>query len=140
MPRKRKEDSVTEAEVIHMEEAVKEAEETVPQTTRNAQEVAQPQEGKGLTLDDLKVGYVVGLTEEGNFVFELFGKDPGLVELLGVHQHAVNRVQRIYDDKQISGDRLIHEVGKAVAMLNQKLDQVLQAVAPKEPDNRIVKP
>jgi len=135
-------------------EAVSRIEET-PETTRN--QVTSQQEGvteqpysipaeqieqeglqtEGMKLEDLKVAYVVGLTPDDNFVFELFGRAPGLVELLGIHQHACKRVDRIYDDKQVSGDRLIHEVGKAVAMLNQRLDQVLQVVAPREPDNRL---
>ncbi len=94
-------------------------------------------EDSGLRFEDLKVAYIVGLTPDDNFVFELFGQKPGLVELLGIHHHACKRVDRIYDDKQISGDRLIHEVGKAISTINQKLDQVLQVIAPKVPDNKL---
>jgi len=144
MPRRKKEEeTVKEAEVVRMKEAAAEADEVTPETTRSVaqpveQGVAGQPEQQQVNLEDLKVGYVVGLTEEGDFVFELFGKDPGLVELLGIHQHATNRVQRIYDDKQIAGDRLIHEVGKAVAMLNQRLEQIAQAVMPpRQPDNKL---
>jgi hypothetical protein len=83
----------------------------------------------------LKVGYVVGLTEEGNFVFEILGSQRGLVELLGIHQYADRKITAIYDDNQMSGDRLVHEVGKASAMALQKLDQLIGAQ--KKPDNQI---
>jgi hypothetical protein len=75
-----------------------------------------------VSLEDLKIGYVVGLTQEDRFVFELFGHNKGLVELLGIHQHASRRVNRVYDDQQMSGDRLLHEVGRAVAAIAQRLD------------------
>jgi len=75
-----------------------------------------------VSLEDLKIGYVVGLTQEDRFVFELFGVSKGLVELLGIHQHASRKVERVYDDQQMSGDRLLHEVGRAVAAIAQRLD------------------
>ena len=75
-----------------------------------------------VSLEDLKIGYVVGLTKEDRFVFELFGQNKGLVELLGIHQHANRKVERVYDDQQMSGDRLLHEVGRAVAAIAQRLD------------------
>ena len=75
-----------------------------------------------VSLEDLKIGYVVGLTQEDRFVFELFGQNKGLVELLGIHQHASRKVNRVYDDQQMSGDRLLHEVGRAVAAIAQRLD------------------
>ena len=75
-----------------------------------------------VALEDLKIGYVVGLTAEDRFVFELFGQNKGLVELLGIHQHASRKVNRVYDDQQMSGDRLLHEVGRAVAAIAQRLD------------------
>tara|TARA_Y100000310_G_C20637076_1_gene791758 strand:+ start:49 stop:510 length:462 start_codon:yes stop_codon:yes gene_type:complete len=88
--------------------------------------VVTSEEGDGATtsvaLEDLKIGYVVGLTQEDRFVFELFGVSKGLVELLGIHQHASKRVNRIYDDQQMSGDRLLHEVGRAVAAIAQRID------------------
>ena len=119
-----------------MEELKQEKKLEEHKTTRNI----ETQEVKGeqkLSLEDLKVGYIVGLTPNGDFVFELFGKEPGLVELLGIHQHAMHRVNRIYDEKQFSGDRLIHEVGKAISALNLKLDQLMSHVLPKNPDNKL---
>ena len=130
MPRRKK----TPVEKGPALEAIPDIVENAPETTRSE---AMAKEDQGIKLEDLRVAYVVGLTPDNNFVFELFGQDPGLVELLGIHAHAINRIQRIYDDKQIQGDRLTHEVGKAVAILNQKLDQILQVIAPREPDNKL---
>lgn len=94
-------------------------------------------EAQGLTLDDLKVGYVVGLADDGNFVFDVFGKEKDLLSLLGLHAHADRRVNQIYNQTQMAGDTLVHEVGKALTVLNQKLDAALSVLAPKKPDNSI---
>ena len=105
--------------------------ETVAETVEAAAEAveiaAEATETEGgaptsVSLEDLKIGYVVGLTAEDRFVFELFGQNKGLVELLGIHQHASRKVNRVYDDQQMSGDRLLHEVGRAVAAIAQRLD------------------
>lgn len=97
---------------------------------------AQPQQ-RQMSLEDMKCGYIVAMTEEGNFVFDLFGKQKGLVEVLGLHKHATSRVDTLYNQAQMSGDALVNEVGKAMAMLNQKMDQILQVIAPKKPDNNL---
>jgi len=126
MPRKKKVNK--EADVVPINEAVK-------QDMGEKEEVNPNQ--KSVSLDDLKVAYVVGMSYQGDFIFQLLGKEPGLVELLGIHQHAVRKVQHIYEDKQIGGDRLTHEVGKSVAVLNQKLDHLISIIAPKQPDNKL---
>tara|TARA_B000000460_G_C21166057_1_gene243286 strand:- start:54 stop:446 length:393 start_codon:yes stop_codon:yes gene_type:complete len=77
-----------------------------------------------VTLDDLKTAYIVGITEEDNFVFQLFGTEKGVVPLLGIHKHATHCVDNIYNHKQMSGDRLTHEIGKAVADIAKKLDDL----------------
>lgn len=91
--------------------------------------------GQQVQLNDLRIAYVVGLTPEGNFVFEVFGKEKGLVEVLGIHEHATRSVNKLYNEVQLSGDRLVHEIGRGISVLNQKLDQLL--VANKKPDNAI---
>lgn len=135
MPRK-KTVKKTESDADRMEAVVEEAEPNeVP-----VQEETPEGEG-GIPLNELKIGYVVGLSQDGNFVFDLFGSDKGLVELLGIHQHATFRVKRIYEDAQVAGDRLTHEVGKAVALVNQKMDAILQGLRggdqQRRPDNKL---
>ena len=101
---------------------------------------AEPQareDTKAVKLEDTKISYVVGMDEKGDFLFQVYGKEAGLLQLLGIHAHATRRIQAIYDDKQFSGDRLTHEVGKAIAVMNQKLDQLMNIIAPKTPDNKI---
>ena len=92
---------------------------------------------KAQSLDDLEVGYVVGLTDEGNFIFDVFGKRKGLVEILGLQQHAAFKIQSIYNQTQVAGDSLVNEVGKGISTLHQKIDQLLAVIAPKEPDNKL---
>ena len=85
--RKRTKKSSTKETVAETVEAAAEAVEVAVEATA--------EEGAGgatsVALEDLKIGYVVGLTAEDRFVFELFGQNKGLVELLGIHQHASRR-------------------------------------------------
>jgi hypothetical protein len=100
-------------------------------------EVQETQPDKGISLDDLDTAYVVGLTKDGDFVFELLGTNKGLVQLLGVNQHANAKVEQIYNNMQGAGDALVHEVGKGLSVLNQKIDRILNVVDPKKPDNNL---
>ena len=103
-----------------------------------AEEVpTEKMEQQQISLNDLRMGYVVGITPGGEFVFELLGQSKGLVELLGLHRHATKKVDRIYEDNQMLGDRLVHEVGKAVALINQKVDRIVEKIAPIKPANII---
>ena len=94
------------------------------ETTKPTTEENNSTERTTLNLEDLRVGYVVGLTDEGQFVFQVFGKEQELVQLLGIHQHAGHRVDSIYNNQQMSGDRLIHEIGRSIADLSKKMDHL----------------
>jgi hypothetical protein len=78
--------------------------------------------------EELRYGYIVGLKEDGNFVFELIGKQKGLVELLGLHRYAEKKVMQLLDVTQGSGDALIQEVGKLIGRLGARLETVVKAV------------
>lgn len=120
-----------------MTKKTKRSKETVDvETTATMQEPEEP-EGQSLSLDELRMAYVVGIKPDGDFVFQLFGQSQGLVELLGLHEYAERQVNAVVNDRQLKGDRLVHEVGKAVALLAQKVDQTLLALSPKSPDNEI---
>ena len=97
---------------------------------------AEP-EKKAMNPADMRVGYAVGLTKEGEFFFEVFGQDAGLVQLLGIQEYARQRIEAITQDRMMRGDRLTHEVGKILGELSQKLDAVLATVAPKKPNDII---
>jgi len=96
--------------------------------------VEQP-EKKAINPADMKVGYAVGLTKDGEFFFEVFGVEAGLVQLLGIHEYGRQRIEAITQDRMMRGDRLTHEVGKILGVLNQKLDALQATVAPKKPND-----
>jgi len=108
-----------------------------PEVEEQAPVAEELQEEKPMDLNDLKIGYVVGLTEDNNFVFQVFGQQRGLVELLGVHGHANKQIDAVYNNAQVMGDRLVHEVGRAVQVMSQKLDHLINTVAPPKADNEI---
>lgn len=74
--------------------------------------------------DTLQIGYVVAMDKNGDFIFEIIGKNKGLVELMGIHQHATRYIEGLYNNNLMRGDRLTHEVGEAVRALNEKLDKL----------------
>jgi len=102
----------------------------VPTTANTPTPAAQPAPEEGpeqIGLNDLDCGYVVGVTGKGNFVFELVGQERDLLKLIGVQKYADMRVQQTFDQTQATGDALVHEVGKALQIMNQKLDAIVQA-------------
>lgn len=113
---------MSDTEVVKAQEVRTSAEEPAP-------------EKKALNPADVKVGYAVGLSKDGEFFFDVFGTEAGLVQLLGIHEYARQRVEAVTDDRLMRGDRLTHEVGKILGVLNQKLDGVMGALAPKKPND-----
>lgn len=104
--------------------------------TKPVEEVTeQVPEQKPLALGDLKCGYVVGMTEEGDFVFDLVGKTKGLVELLGLHAFAQHKVSQVTEANQGSGDALVHELGRMVHALSDQVTQLQKNL--KKPDNSL---
>ena len=83
----------------------------------------------------LVAGYLVGLNEEGNFVFELVSKDQSLLELLGIHKYAETRVKMLMDNKLNTGDKIVMELGKVVGSLVQEIAKLTAQI--KKPDNKI---
>jgi hypothetical protein len=100
------------------------------------QPVPEP-DGRMLDLSGVRIGYIVAVTKEGKFLFEVLGQDPGLIELLGVHAHAKAKVESMYDLAQGRGEGLLHQLGEAVFLLNKKLDNLLKVILPKKPDNQL---
>lgn len=93
----------------------------------------QSTQSKQLSLDQLKTGYVVGLTPEGEFVFELVGKDQGLVEVLGLHQYAGLRVNVLADLNQGLVGTMVRDLMKHVATLTQELAKLTTGNLPSVP-------
>ena len=100
------------------EEQVVDVENTVENETPEAP--ANP----GASLDQLSSGYIVGVTPEGQVVFDVVGSRKNLVEVLGLHEYAAKRVKALSDQALTSGDTLVHEVGKAISIVNMKVDQL----------------
>jgi hypothetical protein len=84
--------------------------------------VAPKQAEEKKELSPVAVGYTVGVRENGEFVFEVKGSKPGLVELLGVHTFAGRKIDLLYDRAQVEGQA-------AVAVQFQQLSQRVQSLA-----------
>lgn len=88
-----------------------------------------------LKLEDLKSGYIVGLTKEGELVFELFGSDKGLVDILGLHQYAGVRVSVVTDLNQGLVGTMVKDLMKAVGALTQQVARLTETQ--KRPSNKL---
>lgn len=81
-----------------------------------------PEPDKG---EEIKYAFVVGVKNNGQFVFDVHGDSIGLIELLGLKEYADRRIQGIFDDN--------HGTGDAISMQNYRLlSQLVQAVAPQQ--------
>ena len=104
------------------------------EVVEDAATTASPETKGQLGLGDLDTGYVVGV-KDGNYVFEIVGKKKDLNLLLGVNRFANAKVDQTFDNLQVSGDALVNELGKALQVMNQKLDMLVQQV--KKPDTQL---
>lgn len=98
------------------------------------EEVGNPEQ-QTVDVNEMQIAYLVGLQPDGNFFFQVFGQKQGLVELMGLHQHVTHRLTMLQDQKVGAGDMLTVESLKQLQVLNQKLDALLNVVAPKPPEN-----
>lgn len=108
------------------------------ETTGNpvVEETENP-EPQTINVNEMEVAYLIGLQPDGNFLFQIFGQRQGLVELMGLHQEATQRIKVLQSKKSGTGDMLVVEGLKQLQVLNQKLDALLSVVAPKTPDNKL---
>lgn len=91
-----------------------------------------------LTDGDFKIGYVVGLSKDGNFLFEVLGTEKNIVSLMGIHKYAEHEVTKLFEQNRFHGNALTLEVGKAVGALHEKFDSLMRALGmSKKPDSDI---
>jgi hypothetical protein len=63
----------------------------------------------------VKCGYAIGIREDGTFLFDIFGSDLGIVELLGLHTIARERIEA----------RMDNQLGGKFSLVIDKLNQIL---------------
>ena len=69
-------------------------------------------------VEELKIafGYTVGLGENGKFIFKIHGKDPGLVELFGIHKYAEKQIELVSNVSQ----------GYGIPVIMKQLNEILE--------------
>lgn len=73
----------------------------------------------------IKIAYTVGVKEDGQFVFNVSGSKPGLLELLGLQTFAAKKIGMMYDKAQTEGDAAVH---MQFQLLNQKFNKTLETL------------
>jgi hypothetical protein len=73
----------------------------------------------------VKMAYTVGVREDGQFVFEVTGSKPSLLELLGLQTFAGKKIELMYGRSQVEG-----EVGimTRLQMLDHKFNKTLETL------------
>jgi hypothetical protein len=92
------------------------------------EEAPVPREQLKEIPEDMEVGYLVGLKAGGEFVFEVVGKEPGLVQLMGLHQYATRRINLAADINQAYGPALLAEQHQVLAKQLQQITQLVQVL------------
>lgn len=94
-----------------------------------------PQGTKQIDLNqDLSTGYVIGLTQDGSFLFQVLGTNPGLAELQGLHDgHAAEQLRQLYNSKQMTAEtvtiRMLNDIIKQQAEISQQLVAVSEQLS-----------
>lgn len=82
-------------------------------------EMPNPEPKELPNIEGMVCGYVVGLDEEGNLMFEVLGANPGLIQLLGLHTYAEHRLMIAKDVNQ----------GYGVPLLAKQLENVQKTLS-----------
>lgn len=97
------------------------ADTTVDETGETQEELKQEevnpqgQDKQPQQLPPMKSGYVIGISEDDQFVFEILGSEPSIVDLLGLHTLAGDRITT----------RVDFQLGGTSATTLAKLDSIL---------------
>ena len=67
---------------------------------------------------DIKVAYAIGIRKDDSIFFDIGGEMRGLVELMGLHALAEQKIREVHDVNQKTG----------TALLNAKLDAIVKAL------------
>lgn len=78
---------------------------------------------------EIECGYVVGIKEDGSYVFDVLGTKPGLIELQGLHKVAMEHIDALFDQRRngkftfLGGkvDAAIGKIDQVAMMLSQTL-------------------
>ena len=81
--------------------------------------------------DPLRCAYTVGVTQQGRFIFETAGEGQGIVELLGLHNFAGNKLQQLHDVQLGTGSYLqamyLQNIENLLGRLDAKLASLVKS-------------
>ena len=75
----------------------------------------------------MRCGYIIGIQDDGTFVFDILGTAPGVMELLGLHRIVQERLEA----------RMDKHLGGKFSMLARRLDQILESTSLKEAEEEV---
>jgi hypothetical protein len=84
---------------------------------------------------DLRFGVLAGLQQSGDFLFEMFGTEKTLTNLMGLQKFISTRMKAEKDRNLGTGDALSLQLAQMMTQLSQKMDVVISLL--KKPDNEL---
>lgn len=104
-------------------------------TQNNESQQTEPEKQSFDINKDLKFGFLSGLKQDDNFLFETFGTEKTLVNLMGVKQYTDKRIAGEIDKNLNTGDALVFALFQSVTQLSAKMDRLLSLL--ERPANRL---
>jgi hypothetical protein len=107
---------------------------TKPRKTEKKEETTQEKQSFDVNKD-LKFGFISGLKQDDNFLFETFGTERSLVNLMGVKHYTDKRVEGEINKNLNTGDALTFALFQSVTQLSTKMDRLLSLL--EKPTNQL---
>ncbi len=78
---------------------------------------------------DLKIGYLVGVNQKDEHVWEVFGTETTLTNLVGVHDFAEFKVDESKSTQLMTEKRILFQVAEALTLLNRQVEMLNKQLA-----------
>ena len=109
---------------------------TKPRKTEKKETIDTQQKAEPFDANkELKFGFISGLRQDGNFLFEMLGTEKSLVNLMGVKQYTDKRIAGEIDKNLNTGDALTFALFQSVTQLSAKMDRLLSLL--EKPTNQL---
>lgn len=84
---------------------------------------------------ELKFGILAGLKQDGNYLFQMYGTEKTLTNLVGVEDYISAQLKSQKERHSGTGDALVHQLGKILVEVSTKLDRLLSTL--EKPENEL---
>lgn len=92
---------------------------------KEEKQVKEQTQEQPISMDMMQAGYGVALAPDNTFKFQVFGTQPGMLQLLGLHKYAGIMLEKGLQERAQTGDRITLEILSQLNQLTNQLQQIL---------------